>query len=315
MLINFVVTKDLGSRIFFEIFKRFADSELPMQVVVSEEPVRDADIYHYHRVHLEIEIRHPAVMTVHHDPLDVDVWLEGESFYEHYRNAATVICLNSLQQAKLADHGVTRTTVIPHGFDNRVFTAKKPLRKFSRSEKITLGFTSRRYERRFKGEVLLQELAERIDPARYRFLFVGEGREVEAALVRRLGFEARSFEFMPYRLFPRVYDEMDFLLMISNFEGGPANLPEAVASGTPMLSTPVGMAVDLVRDGENGILLSGRVDDDAELFERLAANTGGIYNSLMAGAQKLNTAITWDDVIRRHFDLYSVVSDKELSTV
>ena len=92
--------------------------------------------------------------------------------------------------------------------------------------------------------------------------------------------------------------------MASNYEGGPANLPEAIASGTPMLCTKVGMAVDLVLEGVNGYLLSGNVEQDLPLFERLAVNDQGIVEKLFNSSVQQRTAITWEQVIEQYIEVY-----------
>jgi glycosyltransferase involved in cell wall biosynthesis len=102
---------------------------------------------------------------------------------------------------------------------------------------------------------------------------------------------------------------MDYLLICSNFEGGPANLPEAIGTGTPVLATPVGMVPDFVRHGVNGLLLSGRVDDDAELVGNLAERDNALVDALRRGARAAASTIpSWREVVRRHFDLYQQIA-------
>lgn len=306
MRINFVISKDLGSRIFCDIFRRYVNYG-GIDVTISEAPIPDADIYHYHRVHLEEKVAGPWVATVHHDPIDIDPWLGNEKFYNHYRSADCVVCLNSLQVTELRRHHISKTEIIPHGYDAKLFS-KKPVAQFDKKRKIVIGIISKRYKRRFKGEVLMYDLMHQLPADRFSFLFVGEGRLQDAAYASKLGFDVRCYEFMPYRLFSRVYRDMDFLLMVSNFEGGPANLPEAIASGTPILATNVGMVPDLIVNGRNGIVLTGRPEEDGPTIASIATNKNAIFDRLMAGANALNTAISWEQVIEKHLDLYSRIT-------
>ncbi len=48
------------------------------------------------------------------------------------------------------------------------------------------------------------------------------------------------------------YHALDLYLVTSREEGGPMGLMESMASAVPVISTPVGMAPDLIRDGETG---------------------------------------------------------------
>lgn len=55
-----------------------------------------------------------------------------------------------------------------------------------------------------------------------------------------------------------VYAALDVVCLTSFNEGSPVALIEALTSGKPVVSTPAGGVVDLIRDGENGLLVSDR---------------------------------------------------------
>ncbi len=59
----------------------------------------------------------------------------------------------------------------------------------------------------------------------------------------------------------RAYQALDAYLVASRQEGGPKGAFEAMAAGVPLVSTRVGQAQELVRDGEDGLLADV---DDAE---------------------------------------------------
>jgi glycosyltransferase involved in cell wall biosynthesis len=63
-----------------------------------------------------------------------------------------------------------------------------------------------------------------------------------------------------------AYAAIDVCLVASRDEGGPRAVLEAMATGVPLVSTRVGQAADLVRDGENGWLVE--VEDVEALVER-----------------------------------------------
>ena len=75
----------------------------------------------------------------------------------------------------------------------------------------------------------------------------------------------------------------DASLLSSSWENFPHTVVEALAVGTPVIATRAGGVAEVVRDGENGLLVEpGDVDAlaaaidrffaDAELAERLRAN-------------------------------------------
>ena len=65
----------------------------------------------------------------------------------------------------------------------------------------------------------------------------------------------------------RLYSALDAYVVPSRQEGGPKSVLEAMASGVPIVSTRVGQATELIRDGENGRLVE--VEDAEALAEAL----------------------------------------------
>lgn len=308
MKINFVVSEDKSSRIFSDIFRRFLDSG-QAEIVISEAPVDSADIYHYHRPQMETALKPSSVVTVHHDLNDPDPFVVFDRFADRYREAGTIVCLNSLQKKWLSDRGYDNTVVIPHGYDEALFAKRRPT-AFPSDRKIRIGMTSKRYPRRFKGEVLFYELLDRLSTELFSFILIGEGRSKDARYISGLGFEVECHEVMPYRVFPSAYEKMDALLMSSTFEGGPANIPEAVASGTPVICTKIGMVPDMIFDGRNGLHLTGNADKDAKRIIDWATNQDRLFDILIKGANEVHSAPTWSEVINRHITLYSAMSSK-----
>ncbi len=311
--VNHVMSQDIASGIFADILAYFEQyAPRGIKHVASVSPIEGADVYHYHRPQLEKALKPASVCTVHHDLNDTDPWVALSKFMPRYRESAAIICLNTLQRDILANEGIApeRLFVVPHGYNTRILTPK-PERTFDAERKLTIGFVSKRYGRRVKGEAYLYELAKRMDADRFAFLLVGGSRMTDAAALRSLGFECRVYERLPYRVFNDVYRNMDFLLMASQFEGGPANIPEAVATGTPVLTNPIGMAFDAVENGVNGVHLTMNPSIDAELLAQLAANHGGVTDRLYAGAAKnIGNAITWRESMEKNMEVQSLVAER-----
>jgi glycosyltransferase involved in cell wall biosynthesis len=69
----------------------------------------------------------------------------------------------------------------------------------------------------------------------------------------------------------RLFRAVDAVLLTSAWESMPHTLLEALAVGTPVVATDVGGVPEVVRDGENGLLVPARdVDALAAAIERLA---------------------------------------------
>jgi len=113
---------------------------------------------------------------------------------------------------------------------------------------------------------------------RFRMVFVGPEEHVgdwDALLRRRreLGLEDLAEFTGPLQGEP-LYDRFrasDLYVMPSYTEGLPVAFFEAGAFGLPVITTPVGSITDLIRHGENGLLVQpGHIDELVEAIGRLA---------------------------------------------
>lgn len=295
----------LASRIFADLIDRAAAAAPPAaRITRSDRPDRRADVWHYHRPNLEWRLLPRSVVTVHHDLRDARAWLSLRSFLARYRESFAVHCLNTTQAAVLAGHGIARVHVIPHGVDRRVLPVPTKPREVP-GGRLRLGICSRRHPSGIKGEDRFLALLTHLDPARVSFVLVGAGRAPDAAAARAWGFDVAHWERLPYPLMAEIYQRIDALLILSSFEGGPASLPEALGSGVPVICTPVGMCPDFVRDGANGLFLSGHLAADGERIMALLDAGGRAMSILNEGAfASVPTIPSWEEVMTQWHLLY-----------
>jgi glycosyltransferase involved in cell wall biosynthesis len=118
-----------------------------------------------------------------------------------------------------------------------------------------------------KGPDVLLDVAERVarEVPELVVLLTGPARGFVAGGLERLGVAYRHMQLPDLDAVARAYRALDACLVTSRDEGGPKAVLESMATGVPLVTTRVGQAVDLVRDGENGWLR------DVEDAERLAA--------------------------------------------
>jgi glycosyltransferase involved in cell wall biosynthesis len=308
MNLNFVLSNNMHSHIFDAIaqyFKRYLPPSI--KLTLSTKPTPKMDVYHYHRPHLEARLKRNSVVTVHHDLEDTSPWLEKQLFLNKYQEAKIIICLNSSQKKQLDMLGFEQTIIIPHGVNKTVLKPKKKIE----SAKLILGVVSKRYQRRVKGEAYLFELYKRLNPKLLQFCFIGKNRHIDAKMAGFFGFDCLVYDTLPYSLFNSLYQYIDILFIPSLYEGGPASVPEALYTRTPILGRRIGMIGDLVIEGENGYFLTGQVEKDVALIHAIAQNENKKLERLMKAIQeKAVELLGWEEVVREHVTCYKKIMEK-----
>lgn len=311
MLINHVLSNNVESKIFnsfVDYFRKFLSDQC--ELIVSINAIDNADIYHYYRPQFELKFKQPSVVTIHHDFADIDTSLNFEkNLLKKYKQAKKIICLNTQQQKFLAKYRLYNTHIIPHGVNKKIFS-RKIHSKNIKKDKLTLGVFSRRYARRVKGEAYLYELVKRLDKSKFNFIFVGQDRSHEYNYVTNLGFAAEVYDYVPYRLFNELYQKIDLLLILSLFEGGPACLPEALHSATPVISRKIGMIEDYLDD--NILLISGDLQQDINNFEKLADMKTSFFAKMCKQAEiNAQDIPSWQDIVQNYENIYKEVVSKQ----
>lgn len=142
-----------------------------------------------------------------------------------------------------------------------------------------IGLSSSFYER--KNPDCLLELLELL-PHR-EFTLVGRHWE-RYALFERMKMAANfRYVTVPYREYPRHYEEFDVFLSMSTLEGGPIPLLEAMMANAVPVSSYTGFGPDLIRHGENGFLFANDspAEEIADLLEAAFALEADVRASVI----------------------------------
>ncbi|MEO5930682.1 MAG: glycosyltransferase [Candidatus Kapaibacterium sp.] len=166
-----------------------------------------------------------------------------------------VLC-NPLQRPLLADAGIAlegkRVLERPLGALS-IFTLRE-----SMPEKFTIGWMGRNDPR--KRTEWLMETLRLVDIPRdaLRVILAGEDLEELAGELADHGIDHRLIDrrVYPIESCPPLYHAMDALLITSMTEAGPLTLFEALASGIPVVSTPVGWAPYFAGKSPGHVLLA-----------------------------------------------------------
>jgi glycosyltransferase involved in cell wall biosynthesis len=187
-----------------------------------------------------------------------------------------------------------RFEVIPLGFDLAPFTFSNQLRAELRQElgvgddQRLVGIVGRMVP--VKDHATFVAAAELLAQRRpeVRLVFVGGGELLESirAEVERRGLGGRSHFLGWRRDLARIYADLDLVVLSSINEGTPVSLIEAMAAGTPVVSTAVGGVPDVLQGGQRGGLVPPR--NPAALAEAMEA---GLSPAARDRAAQLRSAI------------------------
>ncbi|HSE03288.1 MAG TPA: sugar transferase [Methylomirabilota bacterium] len=261
------------------------------------------------------------------------------------RGTDRIVAVSEQVKQDLVRYGVApagKISVIPLGFHLQPFLESAEHRgSLYRELGLTngarlVGIVGRIFP--IKNHRLFLEAAVRVaaEERAARFVVVGDGvlRPEMEAHARRLGIADRVTFTGWRRDLPRIYPDLDVLVVSSRNEGTPVSAIEAMASACPVVATRVGGLPDLIEDGETGHLVPSedasalaaailRVLRDGEgarrmagvarervsqrfRAERLVADVERLYVELLAQKGVLpleRAAARRSEVLKRAFDL------------
>lgn len=126
-------------------------------------------------------------------------------------------------------------------------------------------------------------------------LLSGPARGYVKRALSEAGIPFRHVFARHYEEIASLYHALDVYLVTSRQEGGPKSVLESMASGIPLVTTRVGQAMDLVRDGENGFMVPvGDVEGFVHAVQRVRGLESGARQVLLRKARAMAEANAWD---------------------
>lgn len=194
----------------------------------------------------------PVLTWIHH----ITDWSPAHAAAS--RISARITACTGTWSRQIGEHTALPIDVVRHGVDTVRFAPVANARaRFGISDSdFVIGFFGSKgsdLDKNRKGMdtflATAKLCAERIP--NLRVLLLGPGWD--PAFFEQAGIAISYPGFVPDADLPAAFSALDVYLMTARVEGGPCTVLEAMACGTPVVATRVGLVPDVIRDGENGI--------------------------------------------------------------
>lgn len=131
----------------------------------------------------------------------------------------------------------------------------------------------------------------------YGFIWIGNKDEV-AGLPENCHFIGNIPNAAKYCRFADVF------CLISDYEGFPMSILEAMASGCPIVASDVGGIKEMVRDGENGYVVKNYVEEFVEMIDGIIQDTPKRESMGQRSKCLYESCFTVEKMVRSYMDIY-----------
>lgn len=109
---------------------------------------------------------------------------------------------------------------------------------------------------------------------------------------------------------PELYRKAKMLVCASTVEGNPRVTIEAMACGTPVISTRVGIMPEMIQNGENGLLVDWDAKDLASAIQQLLDDRQ-LYDSIAVAGQESVQRFEAEAIIREYAMAYHDIIEND----
>ena len=174
-------------------------------------------------------------------------------------------------------------------------------------EDFVIGVVSKLWEGKGHGCIIKAAKMVAVKIPRVKFIFVGEGylRQKLEELTKRSGLD-KHIIFAGFRSdIPEITSTFDVAILVSLFEGLGRVLLEAMAAAKVVIATKIGGIVDIVDDGQTGILIKPEDHQAlAEAIVKLLLDNGLRIKMGQAGRRKIDTKFSAKTMVNRIDEVY-----------
>ncbi len=275
---DIVVFSTAGSLVLWWRFR--ARRRPPRTVVLCQVDALYGDLFVVRSLHKAFLERHPRrTRMLLRNPLHFLILARDHIRFRHRVHRHFVALSQSNKDDVMRLYGVPagQISVIPNGVDLERFHPSDTFRQEVRAQLSLPGeapvaiFVGHEFER--KGLRVVLEALRLLARRGVGLCLIVAGRDSPSRLQAEFDDLRELVRFIGHRQdIERYYAAADVFVMPASFDISPLVGPEALASGLPILMTPMGGVREYLRDGQNGWFLTGEPEDLAGKLERLATD-------------------------------------------
>jgi phosphatidylinositol alpha-mannosyltransferase len=221
-----------------------------------------------------------------------------------YRRARLCIASSRAVGEGFRKLGVKNIQIIPNGVDLNLFTNKSE----PPSSRVFTILSVGRLEKVKGHRYLIDAFAQiKKEMPQAKLIFVGDGSEREnlEKQVSDLGLsDAEFIGEVPHRELPSWYHGADVFVMPSLSEGFGICAIEAMASGVPVVASGVGGLLDIIENGQTGLLVAPKDSKSLAGAVCLLLRDKNLYHHIIIRAKESIKKYNWGDVSLRVSGIY-----------
>jgi glycosyltransferase involved in cell wall biosynthesis len=250
------------------------------EVTISEQPLMTANIWVALRTMEAVkspDLRRTVVCI--HDVLFDDEMYRQNGSRGVVRDAGALVLSHPDQRTILAAEGISLEGI---PILERPLGALKtfvPRRKLPAC--FNVGWIGRAHPRKRLGWFVQAMLELGLGPDQLQVTLIGSGLSDAAVALRANEVDCQLYDrdLHPISVYPQLYQNLDCVVITSTTEAGPLPLFEALATGLPVVSTPVGWARFFSRKAPRYVLLAGNPQEIAAQLKQLKVQREEIFAS------------------------------------
>lgn len=264
--------------------------------------------------------RNQVVATVFHGDRREAVFSEAlNKLVDKQDSMRRLVTASTIMEQRFIEWGIDpeRIVNIPLGIDLEVF--KPPTPEERQAKRAALGIPDDAFcigsfhkdgvgweeglePKLIKGPDVFLQVIERLKQSyKLHVLLSAPARGYVKQGLDALGVPYTHRVFDDYWQIVDYYHALDAYLIASREEGGPSGVLEAMATGVPLVTTRVGLAPDVAREGRDALIC--KVEDVGALAEGLAQihDDEGLRQDLVSQAAQRIQSFGWPQIAARYY--------------